>query len=85
MVRHTISMPEAMSQNVTTVIEDSHYGGLSDYLRDLVRKDLERRQAEERKEAVLELRKLIEEGKASGFGTKSMEEIKAEACSELGL
>ena len=51
----------------------------------LVRKDLEHRKSDQRKAAILELRKLLAEGKASGIGTKSMAEIKAEARTELGL
>ena len=85
MIRHTISLPETMSQNISSLLDDGSYGGMSDYVRDLVRKDLERRKAEQRKEAILELRKLLAEGKASGIGTKSMEELKAEARTELGL
>ena len=85
MVRHTISLPETMSQNISALLDDGNYGGMSDYVRDLVRKDLERRKAEQRKAAIVELRKLIAEGKASGIGTKSMTEIKAEARAELGL
>jgi len=51
----------------------------------LVRKDLERRKTEQHKAATLQLRKLLAEGKASGIGTKSTAEIKAEAHTELGL
>ena len=85
MIRHTISLPETMSQNISALLDDGNYGGMSDYVRDLVRKDLERRKAEQRKAAVIELRKLLAEGEASGIGTKSMAEIKAEARAELGL
>jgi len=67
------------------LLDDGNYGGMSDYVRDLVRKDFERRQAEQRKAAITELRKLIAEAKASGIGTKTMAEIKAEARAELGL
>ena len=51
----------------------------------LFRKNLERRKSDQRKAAIVELRKLLAEGKASGIGTKSMAEIKAEARAELGL
>ena len=85
MIRHTISMPETMSHNVMDLVDEGHYGGISDYLRDLIRKDLERRKAEQQKAAIIELKKLIEEGKASGIGSKSMAEIRAEARAELGL
>ena len=85
MIRHTISMPETMSHNVMDLVDEGHYGGISDYLRDLIRKDLERRKAEQQQASILDLKKLIAEGKASGIGSKSMAEIKAEARAELGL
>jgi len=43
------------------------------------------RKAEQRKAAMVELRRLLAEGEASGIGTKTMAEIKAEARAELGL
>lgn len=85
MIRHTISIPETMSHNVMDLIDEGNYGGISDYLRDLIRKDLERRKAEQQQAEILELKKLIAEGKSSGIGTKSMAEIKAEARAELDL
>lgn len=85
MIRHTISMPETMSHHVMDLVDEGHYGGISDYLRDLIRKDLERRKSEQQQASILELKKLIAEGKASGLGSKSMAEIKAEARAELGL
>ena len=42
MIRHTISLPETMSQNISSLLDDGSYGGMSDYVRDLVRKDMER-------------------------------------------
>ena len=74
-----------MSQNIMTLLDDGNYGGMSDYVRDLVRKDLERRKAEQRKAAMIELRRLLAEGEASGISTKTMAEVKAEARAELGL
>lgn len=43
MIRRTISMPEIMSHNVMDLVDKGSYGGISDYLRDLIRKDLEQR------------------------------------------
>ena len=85
MIRHTVSMPEVMSEHILGLISSGHYGGVSDYFRDLVRQDLARREKDQKEAAVLELRKLIAEGEASGIGTKTMGEIKAEARKELGL
>lgn len=46
---------------------------------------VERRETEQQQAAIVELQKLIAEGKNSGIGTKSMAEIKAEIRAELGL
>jgi len=50
-----------------------------------VNQDLNRPEQAQKKAAVFGLRKLIAEGEASGIGTKTMDEIKAEARKELGL
>lgn len=85
MIRHTISMPEMMSEHIMSLISEGHYGGISDYLRDLVRRDLVQREKEQKEATILALKKLIAEGEASGIGSKSMREIKAEARKELDL
>ena len=85
MIRHTISMPETMSHHVMELVDKGHYGCISDYLRDLIGKDLKHRKAMQQQAETLKLKTLIEAGKASGIGGKSMAEIKAEARAELGL
>ena len=85
MIRHTISMPEIMSDDIAKLVSNGHFGGISDYLRDLVREDLSQRKKEQKLDAILELKTLIAEGNASGAGSKSMSDIRAEARKELGL
>ena len=85
MIRHTISMPEAMSEHIISLVSTEHYGGISDYLRDLVRQDLKHREKEQQESSLLALKKLIAEGEASGIGSKSMSEIKTEARKELNV
>lgn len=85
MIRHTISIPEVMSDDISKLVSNGHYGGISDYLRDLVRQDLEHREKQQQEVAILELKKLIAEGNASGVGSRSMNEIRDEARQELGL
>ena len=85
MIRHTISIPEMMSEHILGLVSAGHYGGISDYLRDLVRQDIARREKEQKEATILELKKLIAEGEASGIGSKSMREIKVEARKELDL
>lgn len=74
MDRLTISMPEKMNEWVQSQINDGRYGNASEYFRDLVRRDQEKREA-----AIQELRTIIEEAEASGISDQSFDEIIAEA------
>lgn len=83
MSRLTISMPEQLSAYVEAQIAEGRYGNVSEYFRDLVRRDQERRAA-----AIAELRDLLTRAEQSGVGSRSMQELIAsarqEAC-EQGL
>ena len=70
MVRHTITIPEQMSEYVTWQVSDGQYAGISDYLRYLIRKDQEQKQA-----SVMALRGLIENAEASGISPRSLDDI----------
>ncbi len=61
MSRHTMSfaLPEAMRSYIDMRVVAGHYGNTSEYIRDLIRKDQE-------EQAKQHLRKLVEEGLASG-------------------
>jgi antitoxin ParD1/3/4 len=74
MVRHTISLPEPMSHYIEGRIAEGQYGNVSEYFRDLVRRDQERRQI-----AMEELRALIDRAEASGISEKTVEDIWKEA------
>ena len=69
MAKLTISMPDAMSEYVTARVENGQYGNVSEYFRDLVRKEQRRQQAE------AELRQMLEDAEASGVSERSAEEI----------
>ena len=58
MTRHTISLPDPMSAYIESRIKDGQFGNVSEYFRDLVRKDQERRQA-----AISELREMMKEAR----------------------
>ncbi len=73
MTKMTISMPETMRDYVAVRVSEGQYGNVSEYFRDLVRREQERR------EAISELRQMIDEGDASGTSPLSAEEIWAEA------
>ena len=77
MMRKTITIPGAMEDWVKAQIESGRYGNDSEYFRDLIRRDQEKRQAEH------ELRALIQEGLDSGISNKSVPDIMREVEDRL--
>jgi antitoxin ParD1/3/4 len=80
MIRHTISVPEPLSQYIEGRIAEGQYGNVSEYFRDLVRRDQERRQS-----AIDELKSLIDKAEASGISDLTMDQIREKARKDLGL
>lgn len=74
MSRLTISVPDQMNAWVEAQIKIGRYGNVSEYFRDLVRHDQDKRQT-----AISELRSMLEKAEASGPGNRSMQELMAEA------
>lgn len=70
MTRLTISIPDQMSAYVEAQIADGRYGNVSEFFRDLVRHDQERRAS-----AISELRALLGKAQASGIGERSVEQL----------
>lgn len=70
MVRHTITIPESMSEYITWQVSSGDYSGMSEYFRDLVRRDQEKKQA-----SITTLRKMIDDSEASGISSKSLNDI----------
>ena len=70
MSRLTISMPDQMNDWVEAQISAGRYGNVSEYFRDLVRRDQERRDT-----AISELRVMLERAEASGISKRSVSEI----------
>jgi antitoxin ParD1/3/4 len=69
MLRKTITIPDAMDGWVKAQIESGRYGNDSKYFRDLIRRDQEKRQAEQ------DLRVLIQEGLDSGVSLSTIPDI----------
>lgn len=69
MTRKTITIPDAMDSWVKAQIESGRYGNDSEYFRDLIRRDQDKRQLE------LELHTLIQEGLDSGVSSATVPEI----------
>lgn len=77
MATMTISLPEPMKDWIETRIKEGEYASTSDYVRDLVRRDRERRSHPEL--TIDDLRRMVEESRASGISDKSVSDILASA------
>ena len=77
MSRLTISMPDQMNEWVAAQISSGRYGNLSEYFRDLVRRDQERREG-----AIGELRVMLDRAEASGISERSLGEMLQAARAE---
>jgi len=63
---------------VESQIAAGRYGNVSEYFRDLVRRDQERREG-----AIAELRRLMERAEAGGISARSVDDILAAAREEV--
>jgi len=70
MVRHTITMPESMSEYIAWQVSSGDYGGMSEYFRDLVRRDQEKKLA-----SIAALRSMVDASEASGISSRSLNDI----------
>ncbi len=73
MAKFSISMTDRMAQTVQRRVEQGDYNNVSEYFRDLVRRDEEKQAAEDR------LRDMLDKAEASGFVEDRVEDIWAEA------
>lgn len=73
-MRHTISLPDPMSHYVDGQVASGLYGNISEYIRDLIRKDQEQKHL-----AINELRAVLDHAEASGVSRLSMAEIRTKA------
>ena len=77
MATMTISLPEPMKDWIEARIKEGEYASTSDYVRDLVRRDRERRSHPEL--TIDDLRRIVDESRRSGVGDKSVADIVAQA------
>jgi antitoxin ParD1/3/4 len=70
-----ISVPDAMKELVDARVRGGLYADVSDYVRDLIRSDLD---PEGDREVTPELEAALEEGEASGWSDKTFDQIVAE-------
>ena len=78
MATMNVSLPDAMKQWVEDQSADGRYSNASDYVRDLIRRDRERR------EKIARMQLLVSEALESGTGTRSMDAIREEVRARLG-
>jgi antitoxin ParD1/3/4 len=74
-----VSLPKQMKEWVEQRSANGQYANASDYIRDLIREDQQRR------EATAELQALIDEGLESGMSDRTPEQIRDAVLAELGL
>ena len=70
MTQMNISVPEPMKAWCEGQVEEGRYATTSDYVRDLIRKD------QERKTGIAKLQAAIDEGFASGVSPYTLDQIK---------
>ena len=73
----TISVPSQMGDYVKTCIASGQYGNISEFFRNLVRKDQEKQSR-----AINELRQMIDRAEASGISGQTGEQIIEQARQE---
>ena len=73
-----ISLPEAMKRWVERQAQSGRFGNSSDYVRELIRRD------QERQAKIAHMQALVDEGIASGKGSRTMEDLKALAREKAG-
>jgi len=76
MATMTVSLPEPMKNWIEALTQKGEYASSSDYVRDLIRRDRERRGQEL---TLDELRQIIVDAREGGVSTRSVEEIFLEA------
>jgi len=71
MVNLSVALPEKLKEYVDAQVEAGDFVDGGEYVRELIRRDQERR--------IQELRQMVEESRASGISDRTVDEIFAEA------
>ena len=78
MATMNVSLPDPMKEWVERQAKSGRYSNASDYVRDLIRKD------QGRSEKIADMQRLVDEGLASGIGSRSMDTLLETARSRSG-
>ena len=73
MATMNVSLPDQMKDWVESQAETGRYANSGEYIRDLIRRD------QERKDKIVAMQKFVDEGLSSGVGTRSRDELFAAA------
>lgn len=79
MATMNISLPDPMKQWVEAQAETGRYSNVSDYVRDLIRRE------QERGDKIAQMQRLVDEARASGISDLTMDDIRALALKQAGL
>jgi len=79
MATMNVSLPDAMKDWVEGQAQTGRYSNASDYVRDLIRRD------QERKDKIAAMQALVDESLASGVSPHGMDEILTEARRRAGV
>ncbi|WP_372730775.1 type II toxin-antitoxin system ParD family antitoxin [Novosphingobium sp.] len=79
MATMNISLPDPMKQWVEAQAETGRYSNVSDYVRDLIRRE------QERGDKIAHMQRLVDEARASGISDLTMDDIRALALKQAGL
>ena len=79
MATMNISLPDAMKLWAEAQTRSGRYSNVSDYVRDLIRRD------QEVKDKIAHMQQLVDEARASGISTDTMDDIRARALARAEL
>jgi antitoxin ParD1/3/4 len=79
MATMNISLPDPMKQWVEAQAETGRYSNVSDYVRDLIRRE------QERGDKIAQMQRLVDEARASGISDLTMGDIRALALKQAGM
>lgn len=79
MATMNISLPDPMKQWAESQADTGRYSNVSDYVRDLIRRD------QEAKNKIALMQRRVDEARASGISTETMADIRARALRHAEL
>lgn len=79
MATMNISLPDPMKQWVEAQAETGRYSNVSDYVRDLIRRE------QDRNDKIAHMQRLVDEARASDPSDLTMDDIRALALKQAGL